>query len=154
MLGRKLYFQHAKTKQNPVSKWNTLKCLNLVLCIWLGWVCTLLVIPQTPRPLQYCHKKLRGRGSDSWFFISLVKLRICQNFWCHPYYVFALSIYIYLVTAYLLKGTSGGPRCSIPKPVKAYNFWSHVLGISLNLYIFQENHNMYACRWIQCKITR
>ncbi len=31
----------------------------------------------------------------------------------------------------VLKGTSGGLRCTIPIPVKAYNFWSHVPGIPL-----------------------
>ena len=37
---------------------------------------------------------------------------------------------------YHFKGTSGGRKCTIPIPMKADNFWSHVIGIPLNLYIF------------------
>ncbi len=37
------------------------------------------------------------------------------------------------------KGTSGGPKCTIPVPMEAYNLWSHVIDIPLNLYIFQKN---------------
>ncbi len=44
-----------------------------------------------------------------------------------------------------IKGISGGPRCTISIPVEAFNFWSHVLGIPLNLYIFLTAGYVYDC---------
>ncbi len=39
------------------------------------------------------------------------------------------------------KGTSGGRKCTIQILMETYNFWSHVLGIPLNLYIFKRTSN-------------
>ncbi len=80
-------------------------------------------------------------GNVLWIFLDCLCQKLSGSIkvtrWEHKYNVFPWQMWKNdsdTNTCDYIKVISGGPRCTIPIPVEAFNFWIHVLGTPLNLY--------------------